>query len=302
MENRRFDVVGLGYCAVDYIGMVPEYPALDDKMQLTEFTRQGGGPTANAMATVARLGGRASFIGKVGDDDFGRFIVEQLGAYGVDTGPVVVEPGASSQFSFVVVDRDTAKRTIFWTPSGMRLGADEIRREDVVAGRVLHIDNHHAQAALRAATWAHDSGMTVLMDAGTLREGTEELLEHTDVLIASTKFARQYTGTEDPERAAQLMFAGRRLSAVTLGDKGCYWVTSEGMRYQPAFAVKAVDTTGAGDVFHGAFSFGLSQGWDFARTMGFASAVAALKCTRFGGRAGIPTMAETMAFLDAAEG
>ena len=294
---KQFDVVGLGYCSVDYLGIVPRYPELDEKLQMTEFVKQGGGITSTAMAAVGRLGGRASYIGKVGGDDFGKYILTELEREGVDTSRVVIIPDASSQFSFIVVDQATGKRTIFWTSSGLVLEPHEIRREDILAGNVLHLDDHHP-AAIQAATWANEADIPVVMDAGTVREGSSELVERTDFLIASSLFAEQFTGEDDPEKAARMMFCGRRkLSAVTLGEKGCVYATDEGVFRQPAFEVDVVDTTGAGDVFHGAFSFGLSKGWPYKEIIEFANAVAAIKCTKLGGRTGIPTFTQTMDFL-----
>ena len=303
---KPFDVVGVGYCAVDYLGIVPRFPEVDTKIPMEEFVRQGGGITATAMATVGRLGGRASYIGKVGDDDFGRFIVAELEKDGVHTGSMVIQPGASSQFSFVVVDKPSGKRTIFWTYSGIRFEGSELRREDVLAGKVVHVDAHHPSAAIQAASWANEAGIPVVMDAGSVREGSKELVERADCLIASSLFARQFTGQDDPEKAARMMFGScspelvegrRRISVVTMGEQGCVYVTDDGTFHQPAFEVEVVDTTGAGDVFHGAFSFGLSKGWQFAEIIRFASAVAAIKCTKLGGRAGIPTLEQALAFL-----
>jgi len=296
---KPFDVVGLGYCAVDYLGIVPRYPELDEKMRMTEFSTQGGGITATAMAAVGRLGGRASYIGKVGDDDFGKFIIAELEKEGVHTGCVIVQAGASSQFSFVVVDQASGKRTIFWTHSNLVLQPQEIRRDDILAGTVLQVDAHHPRAAIQAAAWANEAGIPVVMDAGSLRDGSEELVERTDCLIASALFARRFTGEDDPEKAAHRMFGGRRrISAVTLGEQGCVYVTEDGVFRQPAFEVEVVDTTGAGDVFHGAFSFGLAKGWRFAQIVEFASAVAAIKCTKLGGRAGIPAYQRVSKFLN----
>lgn len=296
--NPEYDVVGVGYCAVDYLGIVPRYPDMDEKMPLTEFVRQGGGITATAMAAVARLGGKARYIGKVGDDDFGRFIISELDKEGVDTTRVVIEPGAESQFSFVVVDQVTGNRTIFWTSSGIVFDASEIRGEDILAGKVLHVDAHHPSAAIQAATWASEAGMPIVMDAGTMRPGSEELARLSTVLIPSTLFARQFTGEDDPEKAARKMFDSTKLiTGVTLGERGCVYVTKDGVFHQPAFPVEVVDTTGAGDVFHGALSFGVSRGWQAREIVEFASAVAALKCTKLGGRTGIPTYDQTIEFL-----
>ncbi len=295
---KKYDVVGVGYCCVDYLGIVPRYPALDEKVKLVDFSVQGGGITATAMVTVERLGGRASYIGTVGDDDFGAFVIEDLARDGVDTAHVGVQPGAATQFAFIAVDHDTGKRTIFWTTPSVKLSASDIRRDDVVAGRVLHTDAHFPEAAVQAAMWANGADIPVVMDAGSMREGSAELIERTDCLITSALFARQFTGADDPAEAARAMFGGRRkLCAVTMGEAGCVYVTSEGTFHRRAFGVDVVDTTGAGDVFHGAFSFGLSRGWDFHEAIRFASAVAAIKCTKLGGRAGIPSMARVQEFL-----
>jgi len=297
---KPFDVVGLGYCNIDYLGIAPHYPALDEKVKLLEFTRQGGGVTGSAMAAVARLGGKARYIGKIGDDDFGRFLLAEFQAENVDTGALIVQPSSPTPFSFIVVDQATGKRTILWTPSGMMLYPHEVRREDVITGKVLHVDAHYAEAAMQAALWANEANIPVVMDAGSFRHGSIELMERTDFLIASELFAKESTGSVNPEESVRRLFSGRRkLAAVTLGERGCIYMTSEGMFRQPAFTVDVVDTTGAGDVFHGAFSYGLAQNWEYADIIRFASAVAALKCTKLGGRAGIPTLDETMSFLDA---
>jgi sugar/nucleoside kinase (ribokinase family) len=211
---------------------------------------------------------------------------------------VVVEQGVNSQFSFVVVDQATGKRTILWTNAGLKLLPEELRREEIVSGKVLLVDAHFAQAATLAATWANEDGIPVVMDAGSVREGHEELMLHVDYLITSETFARTYTGMDDPREAAQSMFTGRRtLSAVTLNERGCIWATKEGIFHEPAFSVEAVDTTGAGDVFHGAFAYALALGWQIEQCIRFASAVAAIKCTKLGGRAGIPTKQETLNFI-----
>ena len=295
---KKFDVVGVGYCNVDYLGIVSRYPRIDEKVRLQDFVRQGGGVTATAMAAVGRLGGRARLITKVGDDDFGTFSINELVKDGVDVDRVLIEPGKVSQFSFIAVSKRSGKRTIFWSPSDIQMSAEEIQRDDILDAKVLHVDAHHPKAALQAAFWAQEAGIPVVIDAGTLRDGSIEIAEHASHLITSRLFAKQYTGTDDPEDSVRSMLAGRQLAAVTLGKNGCVYTTFDGIFHQPAFKVKVVDTTGAGDVFHGAFSFGLSEGWDVHRIITFASAVAALKCTKLGGRAGIPTFSEVSAFLN----
>lgn len=300
-SSAPFDVVGLGYCALDYLCVVENYPELDEKVGMRDFVIQGGGITATAMAAVGRLGGRARFIGKVGDDDFGGRILSGLEEEGVDISRVLVQPGGTSQFSFVVVHRRTGKRTIFAHGGTARFEPGEISREDVLCARVLQVDAHHFAPAVLAASWAREAGIPVVMDAGSLREGSEELVRHVDHLIASELFARQFVGSEEALSSAREFLESehekRTLTAVTLGPLGCIYACKDGIIHQPAFEVEIVDTTGAGDVFHGAFSFGLSRGWHYPEIVEFASAVAALKCTKLGGRAGIPTFLEALGFL-----
>lgn len=294
-----FDVVGIGYTATDYLGIVPRYAEIDTKMEMSPFIKQGGGPAATAMVAVSRLGGRASYVGKVGDDDFGRFMLEQLAIEGVDTSQVTVAPGAESQFAFIVVDGGTGKRTIYWTRSGVpSLRPDELDREHVLSAQVLLVDGHDIQAAIEAAGWANEAGIPVVYDAGTAREYTDILLDRTNYLAASKLFASAFTGECDPDRAARAMFGGRRkLSAVTLGNEGCVYATSDGTFHQPAFEVDTVDTTGAGDVFHGALAYGVFREWPIPEVVEFASAVAAIKCTALGGRTAIPSLPQALGFL-----
>lgn len=298
-DSRPLDVLGIGYSATDYLGIVPRYPDLDEKVELTQFTMQGGGPCATAMVTAARLGGRASYIGKMGDDDFGRFMLDELRAEGVETSQVVIEPGAQSQFSFIVVDADTGKRTIYWTRSEVpSLLPNEISREHLLSAKVLHLDGHDLPAALAAAGWANEAGIPVVFDGGTAREGSDLMIEHADYAAVSRRFAETFTGKNDPEAGARALFGGRRkLAAVTMGNQGSVYVTAEGAFHQPAFEVDVVDTTGAGDVFHGALSFGVSRQWPIEEVIEFASAVAAMKCTVLGGRTGIPTLPQALEFL-----
>jgi sulfofructose kinase len=299
---KPFDVIGLGYAAVDYLGVVPFYPELDEKVQMLDFAREGGGPVATAMVTLARLGARASYVGKVGDDDFGDFILHQLDVEGVDRTHAIVAPGEQSRFSFIIVDKDTGKRTIVWKTLDQPLRAEELDREHILSGRILHLDGHEMEASLAAAQWANEAGIPVSLDAGSVRPRIDNLLARVDVLVASRRFAEDFTGETDPMSAARKMLHGRtRISAVTSGEDGCVCTDSRTEFHLPAFEVDVVDTTGAGDVFHGAFVYGLLQDWDLPQIAEFASAVAALKCTKLGGRAGIPSLRDALAYCKKGE-
>jgi sulfofructose kinase len=297
--QKRFDVVGIGYTALDYLGIVPHLPVENTKLEVRDFTIQGGGPTATALVAMRRLGLSAAYAGKVGDDAFGARMIEELRREDVDVSSVVVEPGATSQYAFIMVDAATAARTILWTRGSVsRLKAREVNLDLVRSARGLFIDDLEPEAALVAAKAAREAKIPVLIDAGSLRGGVRELLPLCDYIIASELFAEQISGSKDLRAALETLNAfGPKASVVTLGEKGCAFLSGTDVVDVPGFAVKAVDTTGAGDVFHGAYLFAVLEGLDTMRACAFANAVAALKCRRLGGRAGIPTLSEALAFL-----
>jgi ribokinase len=297
----KYDVVGLGQCCVDYLALVEQYPDINEKREVNKLTIQGGGPVATAMVTLSRLGASTSFIGKISDDYFGTLIQDSLIEEHVNIDHIVVEKGGRSQVSFIVVEKETGKRTIFWSrPTVTPLNPDEINKDIIRNAGVLHLDELMIEGSLEAARCAKDAGVTVVVDAGTLREGSLELIKMADYFITSEDFAKQYYyNNYDPKAAAmELLKLGSRAVVVTLGDKGSITVSKESYFYQPAFKIKAVDTTGCGDVFHGAFIFGLIQRWDLKETIRFASATAALKCRNIGGRTSIPDLREVEDFLE----
>jgi sulfofructose kinase len=298
----RFDVVGVGYTALDYLAVVPHFPEENRKLEIEEFLVQGGGPTATAVVTAHRLGLDAAFIGKMGDDDFGKRMLAELEEEGIDVSRVVVERGGRSQYAFIMVDRYTAARTILWTRGSLRpFEGEEVDCSLVAGTRGLLIDSLEPPAALAAARVAKGAGVPVVIDAGTLRGGVRELLPLCDYIVASELFAEQISdGGDHVEALERIIDYGPRAAVVTLGERGCLAFTEAGLLEVPGFEVDAVDTTGAGDVFHGAFMFGVLKGWDIERICIFSNAVAALKCRRLGGRAGIPDLTETMDFLERA--
>lgn len=296
----RFDVVGIGYSSVDYLGIVPRYPPeADEKTEMMEFSMQGGGPAATALVTLSRLGAKVAFIGKVGDDDFGRFMLRELKREGVDVSMTRLERGARSPFAFIIVERGTGRRTILWTRStASELSPQEVDMEFITSARMLYLDGLQMEASIYAAKLARERGVTVFLDADTLWSRSKELIGFCDVAIASKSFARDLTGGEDYERAVRaILDLGPRIAGVTLGEEGCICSDGGPIVRKPAFKVEVVDTTGAGDVFHGAFAYGLLSGWELERIAEFSNAVAALKCRKLGGRAGIPALEEVLDFL-----
>jgi ribokinase len=294
-----YDVVGQGVCAVDYLCRLPRYPRLDEKTELVEFSMQGGGPVPTALVALSRLGARTCYLGKVGDDQNGHFVRESLEREGVDTAGLVVDPGARTPQAFVWIDAPSGLKSIAADRTGLQpMRAEEMSAELASAGRYLLIDGKETQAALSAARWARQAGAEVVLDVGSPRSRMEELLRSTDYLVASKNFVEQFGGARDPlDVLRSLADQGPQVVLVTLGRNGCICLSPEGSFRQPAFSVPVVDTTGAGDVFHGGFIYGLLRGWDLSTAVRFASAMAALKCRRLGGRAGIPTLAQVENFL-----
>ncbi len=294
------DVVGLGCACLDFLGIVPHLPDQDEQVWMSDSTQQGGGMVSTALVTLSRLGASTTFVGKVGDDMAGRVIKEEFDLYGVDSEHLIMDPGASSPVSMILVDESTGQRTIMAGGSAVELLPSEVPAEMVASTKYLHLDNTNRRAALAAARLARDADVPVVLDADTMSPpgDLEDLLRLTDYLIASKVFAEELTGLTDPLAAAKVLARyGSTVTVVTLGEEGSLTLAGGRSFHTPAFPVDVVDTTGAGDVYHGAFIFGLLRGWKLEKTAEFASAVAAVSCTRLGGRAGIPTLDEAVSFL-----
>ncbi len=291
------DVVGLGFCSLDDLGVVPHLPRLDEGVPLLDVSRQGGGPVAQALVTLARLGATAGFVGRVGNDDVGDQIRAEMAVEGVDLSRVQVVPKATSARCIILIDQPSGKRSI--CASRGTAGDVPVAGLDLTylcSGRVLHLDGHSRQAALVAARAARAAGVTVCLDAGHPDPTLTELVALTEVLIVGERFAAAIDADEQ-RAAAHLLTRGPRIVVITCGERGYVTRTADAEFSTPAFQVPVVDTTGAGDVFHGAYLFGLLQGWELETVAEFASATAALKCTQLGGRSGIPRFADVVGFL-----
>jgi sugar/nucleoside kinase (ribokinase family) len=299
-KDKPFDVVGFGLNAIDHLCVVPQYPRFDTKTEIVHYEKLAGGQTATALAFVARMGLRGKYIGKVGSDDLGVFSLESLRALNIDTSAVLVEQGARNQYAFIIIDRTTGERTILWERDRkLSFREHELKREDVCAGKVLHLDGHDHKAAIRAAAWAREEGIAVVIDLDKVVPRSEELISKVDFLITSANFPPDFTGISDPIESllALRTYCGGFL-AVTLGVQGAMAVVGDECIRFPAFKVHAVDTTGAGDIFHGGFIFGLLHNWPLERIMTFANAAAGLNCTHLGARSGIPPLSEILTLAD----
>ena len=298
-EKQPFDVVGVGINVIDYLFRVPRFPEPDTKSDALAVTTQGGGLTATAMVACARLGLRTRYIGKFGSDEIGRLAREMLIGEDLDLGGSVQAADAPHRLCVVLVEAGTGHRTIVrHRDPRIWLHPRELSCEAVCAGRLLHLDGYEGAAALQAARWARDAGIPVSVDAEDSTERREELFRLTDILIVSHRFGQEVTGKASAAEILRgLASLGPSCVGVTMGAKGSALLHRGDLVEAPGFSVDVVDTTGAGDVFHGAFLYGLLQGWTAKHILLFANAVSALKCTHLGGRAGIPRAMEVRAFL-----
>lgn len=295
---KKADFVGLGFCSNDYLAILPEIP-LDNKVQMLEHLVQGGGPAATSTVAAARLGVSAAFIGTVGDDEPGKKIISDFEAEGVSTENMLIRRGAASAIAYCWIEGPTGKRSVAWTRGSLEeLQAEEVDLELIRHAKILHIDGHNPKGALAAVKEAKKHNIIVNFDAGTLRDGVPELLPYTTILIASEKFAGQYSGEEDLEKALlKLGEIHAPVTGLTMGEKGSLFLDKGEILHIPAFPISAVDTTGAGDVFHAAFGVRYMETGDLRESARFASAVSAIKCLKLGGRAGIPTREVVNEFL-----
>jgi len=283
---------------VDHIAVVPHIPNVDEKVPVLNLLTQGGGVAGTALVTVARLGGKASVVWCVGDDDGGHFIISDFKKEGIDTSHIAVIPGLITPSAYVLVDKVTGKRTIAYHYDPVILAhLAKLDMNWIRDARALYIDGAH-EASIKAARVAKDCNVLVVCGTAEYATEYERLFKLVDVFIASIDGARSLTNKSEPiEAAKKILRAGPEIVAVTLGDKGSVCVTRGEVISEPAFRVTVVDTTGAGDVYSGAFTYGLLRDWPLAFVVRFSNAVAAIKCERLGGRSGIPNLTAVEALM-----
>jgi sugar/nucleoside kinase (ribokinase family) len=300
--KATFDILGLGCTAVDDLLYVPTSPRPDDKVEVRARERHCGGLTATALVAAARLGARCAYAGTLGEDDGSSFVLETLKDEGVNIRHVVRREDARPVRSVIVVDETHGTRTIFYDTKQVQ-GANALlpRPELIRSSRVLLVDRFGIPGMIRAARLARAAGRAVVADFESSHlPRFRELLSLVDHLILSANFACQLTGAKSAATAAvKLWHRTRRVVITTCGADGCWFVDGPDRKAQhiPACRVRAVDTTGCGDVFHGAYAFALAHGLPLLGRIRLAAAAAALKATHRGGQAGIPTLAAVKSFL-----
>ncbi len=298
--SRSCDVLGIGLNATDTLLLVKEFPPYAGKVAFDREMLSPGGQVATAIVCCSRLGLRAKYIGTIGDDLRGDIQRQSLEGTGVDTTSLIVRSNCPNQTAYIVIDERTGERTVLWQRADcLRLKPEEIQSEDVAGARMLHIDGYDIDAAAYAAKLAHEHKVPVSIDVDTIYPGFESVLKYVDYLVAGSGWPAKWTKEQDPFKALSMIHSeyGTKLSAMTLGDMGSLALYEGRWYYAPAYEVTCADTTGAGDVYHGAFCYAILSGMSMDKALEFSNAAAAINCTAIGARGHIPELSEVQGLI-----
>jgi len=294
------DVVGVGSVVIDQKSTVSSTPKIGEIVLALDYHLHMGGPVANALATLQRLGMKTQYMGRVGDDEYGRRIAETMKAKGIDTSRLGLVEGGATAFSTVLVDAETKQRTIAFFPGNVlgRAAEDCIDAEAVKGAKLLHVDMD-TPAVMAACRAANEAGVPISVDADGISRGLEDILRMATIFIPAQEIAAQLTGTDDPLSAGKHIREKYDLDTVvvTRGAEGSVTITQEGTTDVDAFQVEALDTTGAGGVYQGGYLYGYLQGWSAKRTARFANATAGIMVSGMNGWDDIPSLDDVEGFL-----
>jgi sulfofructose kinase len=299
----KVDFVGAGINSLDTLIRVPRFPAFDSKMEVISTEILPGGQVATAAVACQRWGLATRYIGKIGDDYAGKIQREGLEREGLELHLTEVL-GCSSQVAYILIDQSSGERTILWKRDArLDFLPGELRPDWITNARLLHVDGHPCMPAAIAANWAREAGVMVLADLDNLYPGAEALLEQVDFVIAAREFPERLLGIADPlESLPEIVRRfGCRVAGVTLGQDGALAWDGQQFHYNPAFRVDAVDTTGAGDIFHAGFAYSLLDGRDLPDSLEFSCAAAGLNCSALGARGGIRPIQEITSLIETGE-
>jgi sulfofructose kinase len=292
---HHIDVLCVGATSYDFVFRVDHHPEPDEKTSADALIHCGGGPAANASIMVSRMGLKAAFAGYLGSDLFGRLHLEELHAAGVNT-DLVFQGKYPTPVSGALVKPSGDRSLVNYRAVDTVMHPECIDVSDI-APRVILFDGHEPQLSLVLLREAHAKGIKTVLDAGSLNRGTALLFDKVDYPVCSERFATDFSGAALPDSAMDRLSSRTPCVVITLGRDGLIWRNRGGGGRVPAFPVEVVDTTGAGDVFHGAFAGSLSMGKKWEEILIYSSAAAALCCSRVGARTGIPSGAEVDRFI-----
>ena len=298
---EKYEIVGIGANVHDTLISVSCYPNEDTKLKAKNVKECGGGPCATGLVAASKLGASCAYLGFLSDDSNGNFLREDMKRFGVLDKFVRIKNGFQSFSSYVLLNEENASRTcVFYKGNLPNLILDDEQKNAISCADILMVDGNDLDAALAGAKIAKENGTKVLYDAGGLYDGVEKLLPLADILIPSEEFAMAHTKENNPKDACKKLYSmySPQAVVVTCGKLGGILFDGKTLTNYPAFPVDAVDSNGSGDVFHGAFAFGLTKNLDYEKCCIFSSAVSALKCTKIGARDGVPKLYEVLEFLE----
>lgn len=292
------DVVGVGLNATDTLIPLERFPERGSKIEYAHASVMPGGQAASTIIACQSWGLSARYVGKIGDDDAGRLHRREFARAGVDARLVEV-PGAASPQSLILVDGGGERTVLCRRDERLLLKPGDLERDWIIKTRALHVDGYETAAATHAAQWAREAGVPVVADLDEIYEGVRDLVRNVDYLIVSRDFPARLTGERNLPDALKAMRAeyGCRLTAATLGHDGVLAWDGAQLIHRAAYRVNVADTTGAGDIFHAGFLYGLLQNWRLEQQLDFACAAAALNCTSQGARGGIRCVEEIGALM-----
>lgn len=298
------DVLCIGHAAYDVVLSLPQFPEEDQKYVLDAKTECGGGPAANAAYLLAKWGLSSGFMGQVGQDVYGGHVIRELEEIGVDLRLLQVNAHHSTPYSAILVNEQNGSRTIL----NIRKPPKTLHNIHLLTAdlnpRVILMDGHELGGSLEALE-KYPKSLSIL-DAGSVKPATLELARRVDYLITSRSFVLDYCQTDSLENDSavecllKLQQLGNAQVVVTLGQEGLVYLQNGSPMQIPAYLVKAVDTTGAGDVFHGAFSFGLLKGFSLSENLAFSAAASALSVQQPGSRTSMPKLDQVLSFTQMA--
>ena len=301
-ENKDFDVVGFGTNAVDYLIIVPEYPAFNSKIELDDYLQAAGGEIATTMVGLRRLGARTAYVGRFGTDAEGDFGLRTLREEGVDVRYAEQIAGARTQIAFIIIDERTGERTVIWKRDRQLAYTDRDAPVEIAGkARILHFTPHDARACLMMARAAKAAGAIVSIDIDNIFEGIETVLPLVDIFVSSAEFPERLVGIADKKTALREIKSryGCAVVGMTLGETGSLLFCEDEFIRTDGFEVPGGcrDTTGAGDSFRVGLLYGVLEGASIEDAARMANAVAALKCRAVGARTSLPDRKELLNLL-----
>lgn len=294
------DVFGMGHCCLDYLYELDPYPEKGKKGEVVNSKTVGGGPVPTALLTLQKFGCSTRFFGRVGDDADGKLVLSNLVNGGVDITPTIVDPNSKTPRAIIWIDTRNGDRTVALDKTGHKwVDASDFTSEWLENCSVFLSDGRATEANIEALRIAKEKDIPTVLDIGNMRKRLDEMLFLTDYAIVSSDLSSSFSGVSSPHDLAKtLLSKGVKTAIVTVGAEGAVITTGEKNFQVPGYPVDVVDTTGAGDVFHGAFIYGILNNFDLINSVRFANVSAALSCRHLSGMGGIPTLKQVKNILN----